>query len=124
MPATVKGGFFEVNGVATLNTIETTSAPRRRVAQVMSDKGMRALRRAARTLNGVVAGSVATETQTRVRADEDMSGKRVIETETLIGRATTAADVTDITADLWTMTTKTYNPTPPANLDGNPLGTR
>lgn len=124
MPATVKGGFFEQNGVGILNTIETTSPLRRNVAQLMARKSMRALRRAARTLNGVVAGSVATETQTRVDSAVELSGKRTIETETLISRATTGADVIDITADLFTMSTKTYNPTPPANLDGNPLGTR
>ena len=124
MPATVLGGFFPANGVSTLSTIETTSAPRRRISQLFSDKGMRALRRTLRTLNGVVAGSVATETQTRIKADEDLSGKRTVETETLISRATTAADVTDITADLLTLSTKTYTASPVANLDGNPLGTR
>lgn len=126
MPATVLGGFFPANGVATLNSIETTSSPRRRVAQYMSDKGMRALRAEAKALDGVAPGANATATNARVDGSTaELGGKRVIETETLVNRATTAADVTAINNNLYSLTTRTsFGATPPANLDGNPLGTR
>ncbi len=124
MSATVLGGLFPANGVSTLTTIHTTDAAKRWISQMLARKGMRATRRVARTLNGVVAGSTATETLSRVDSAVEMGGKRTIETETLINRATVAGDVTDITADFYTLSTKTYNGSPVANGDGNPLGTR
>lgn len=124
MSAAVKGGLFPENGVNTLATAHTTSSNRRAVSQLMGRKGMRALREAAVTLNGVVAGSAALATNARVEANEELGGARTIETENLINRVTVAGDVTDITADLYTQSSKTYDPTPVANLDGNPLGTR
>lgn len=125
MPATIKGGLFETNGVLTLNTIETTSSPRRRVAQYLGDKSTRGLRAVAKALNGAAAGGAALATNARVRADEDMSGKRVVETENLVNRVTVAGDITIINNNLFALTTRTtFGSTPVANLDGNPLGTR
>jgi hypothetical protein len=125
MPATVLGGFFPTNGVSTLSTAHNTARTRRVISQMLSKKGNLFYRRVGRTLNGVVPGSTATETRARVNAAEDLSGKRVIETETMVNRATTAGDVTDITADFYTLSTKTtFGSSPVANLDGNPLGTR
>ena len=125
MPATVKGGFWPENGVATLNTAHTTGPHRRRIQQQFSKKGNRYWRELATTLNGVAAGAAASETQTRIAASAELGGVRAIETETLLSRVTVAQDVTDLNADFFSpLMNKTYDSTPPANLDGNPLGTR
>lgn len=121
--ATIKGGLFEQYG-STLSQISTTSAPRRRASQVLADKGMLDLRARMVALDGVVAGSNATKTVARVGATEDLSGVRPIEVETLINRNTTAADVTEINKMLSLTSKTTFGASPPANLDGNPLGTR
>lgn len=125
MPATVLGGLFPNNGVSTLTTIETTSSPRRRVAQYLGDKSTRGLRAIAKALNGAAAGGAALATNARVDSNQDLSGKRLIETETLVNRVTVAGDVTILNNNLFALTTRTtFGATPPANLDGNPLGTR
>ena len=81
--ATVKGGFWETNagGVLTLNNPGYSSA-RRRAAMAFAK--MRAFRELATTLNGVIAGSAASATQKRVQAAEELGGRRIIETETLV----------------------------------------
>lgn len=125
MPATVLGGLFPNNGVSTLTTIETTSSPRRRVAQYLGDKSTRGLRAIAKALNGAAAGGAALATNARVDSNQDLSGKRLIETETLVNRVTVAGDVTILNNNLFALTTRTtFGATPPVNLDGNPLGTR
>lgn len=124
MPATVKGGFWEFNGVFSLDTAHTTSPMRRRISLYLGRKQQLALRETMRALNGVAPGGLANKTYSRVIASEELGGVRPIETEVLINRVTTTADRNDITADLLTLATKGYNPFPPPNLDGNPLGTR
>lgn len=124
MSATVKGGLFETAGLATLSTIHTTSALKRMASWALGRKQTYGLREIMETLNGAAAGSAASKTLTRIEANSELGGLRVIETETLVSANTTAADVTDINADILSLSSKTYDPTPPANLDGNPLGTR
>lgn len=121
MAATVLGGLF---GGETFATIHTTSSLRKRASLALGRKSQLALRQVMRALDGVAAGANATKNYTRVDANQEMGGKRTIETQVLINRATTAADVTDINADILSLASKTYNNSPPANLDGNPLGTR
>jgi hypothetical protein len=122
--ATVKGGFFEQYG-STLSQIHGIGSARRRAAQALATKGLLDLRARMSALDGVVPGSAATKTYTRVVAAEELGGVRAIETQTLINRNTTAADVTMIEADINTYRTRnTFGANPPANLDGNPLGTR
>jgi hypothetical protein len=122
--ATVKGGLFEQYGT-TLTQVQGTGPARRRVAQALSQKGQLALREIAETLDGVVAGSTASKTYSRVEANEEQGGVRVIETQSLVNRATTANDVTEINSDLLSLSSRTtFGSSPPANLDGNPLGTR
>jgi len=82
------------------------------------------LRRLLFVLDGAVAGTTATKNLARVEANSELGGKRVIENEVIINRASTAADVTATKADLLTFTTRTYDDTPVANGDLNPLGTR
>lgn len=124
MPATVKGGFWPENGVSTLTTIHTTSSLRRLISQAFSKKSMFGAREIAETLNGAAVGAAALKQLTRVASAEELGGVRAIETETFVNRNTTAADRDDINADMLSLSTKTYDPTPVPNLDGNPLGTR
>lgn len=123
--ATVKGGLYESAGLTTLTQQNSQGALRRKIAQHLDGKGLLDLRARMTALDGVAAGANAAKTLTRVQAAEDLSGTRVIETETLINRITTAADVTEIEGTINNFTSKTtFGASPPANLDGNPLGTR
>jgi len=124
MPATVKGGFWEQNGVPTLTTAHTTSALRKIVSQAMGRDQMYPLRQVAYMLTGNVVGGIASKSLTRVAASEELGGQRPIEAETLVNRATVGTDITTIRENLFSLSSKTYNPNPPPNLDGNPLGTR
>lgn len=95
--AAVKGGGADVWGA--IITLQRGVSPIARYLARLSDrKELRRDRRLEVTLLGVVAGSTATETLKRIQhlVGGDYSGKRVIETENLINRATTAQDVTDI----------------------------
>lgn len=122
--ATVKGGLFPEVGVTSLTSVQGSGSGLRRIQQQFTDKGLREMRRRALTLDGVVAGTTATEAPKRIEANVELGGKRVIETETLIGRATTAADITELNADLYASLTSKTTMASPANKDGNPLGTR
>lgn len=123
--ATVLGGFFEQNGVSTLTNMTTRGAPRRKAAQALDGKGTFDIRARMTALDGVAPGATALKTNTVVEANVELGGLRAITTETLINRATTAGDVTNIEATINTLSTKTtFGASPPANLDGNPLGTR
>jgi len=124
MPATVKGGMFEANGVAVLSTIHTTSALRKVAAKALGRDQMYGLRAIMYALTGNVVGGIASKSLTRVAATEELGGVRPIEVETIINRATVGNDITEIREDILSLSSKTYNPNPPANLDGNPLGTR
>lgn len=123
--ATVKGGLFETNGVLSLASMSGESGARRLIREIMGDRSMLPVRELFRALTGAVAGTVATKTITRVQASSELGGKRAIETQTLVNRATTAADVTEFKDNFLAMTGKTtYGSSPVANKDGNPLGTR
>lgn len=122
--ATVKGGFWPEAGVSSLTQVQGTNAARRRISQQFQDDGLRELRRRMYTLNGVVAGTTATETKGRIAASAELGGKRTVETVTLIGRATTAGDISEIAADILSTLTSRTTMASPANKDGNPLGTR
>lgn len=122
--ATVLGGFF-AQFSPSYTQIQGTGPARRRAASALAQKGLLDLRARMTALDGVAPGALATKNYTRVAAVEDLSGVRAIETQVLINRVTTAADVTEIEADINTLRTKTtFGASPPANLDGNPLGTR
>lgn len=121
--AAVKGGLFAQYS-STLSQVQGTGPLRRMAAILLGKKQLRALREKMTTLNGATAGSTALATNARVEANAELGGRRTIETETLINAATVAGDVTEIDADINTLSSKTYDPTPVANLDGNPLGTR
>lgn len=122
--ATVKGGLFDQYGT-TLSSIDGRHSNRREIAQLLGTRAEMVTRALMTALNGVAPGANATKTISRIKADEDLSGKRTIETQTLINRNTVAGDVTQIVADILSYTTKTsFGASPVANKDGNPLGTR
>ena len=118
--ATVKGGFWPTNGVSSLSSMSGKGF-RRRVAQWMSRKGEYAEREILRTLDGAAPGTTATKTLTRVEANVELGGKRTVEVETLVNRATTAADVTETKADLLSLSARTTKAAQ-VNLNRSPLG--
>lgn len=123
--ATVLGGFWPTNGVSSLSQIQGKGWARRAAAQALANKGTFAVRHTARTLDGVVAGSTSTKTYARVVASAELGGVRATEVTNLINRATVAGDVTEINADILSLTTRTtLGASPPTNKDGNPLGYR
>jgi hypothetical protein len=90
-----------------------------------SVKGQLANRAIMVALMGAAPGATATKNYARVAPSPELGGARAIETQVLVNRVTTAADVTEMVTDYLTMTTRTsFGATPPPNLDRNPLGTR
>ena len=76
-------------------------------------------------LNGVAPGATALKVIGRIQPTVELGGVRPIANDTIINRATTAADVTEILTDVLSyVTLNSFGATPPANLDRNPLGTR
>jgi hypothetical protein len=122
---TVKGGFWEANGVGSLQSVSGEDGQRRDIRQKFDSKGLLGMREIIFVLVGAAPGATATKNFTRVAASIELGGLRPIETEVLVNRATTAADVAEIQQEFLRMTTKTsFGANPPANLDRNPLGTR
>lgn len=120
--ATVKGGFWAQYGVTLTSTQARQDRP---VQQALGRRGMMALRALMASLNGVAPGGAAAKTLGRIQASSELGGKRTIETNTIINRVSAAADVTEIAAHIVAFSTKTtFGASPPANKDGNPLGTR
>ena len=123
--ATVKGGLFgDGYALSTLTQVSTTDAGKRTASQALASKGQRSLRERMETLNGAAAGGAALKVNKRIAASAELGGVRAIESENLVNRNTTAGDITEINEDVLALSTKTYDPTPVANGDGNPLGTR
>lgn len=124
--ATVLGGFWPQNGVNSLASMSGEGIGRNIVAQALGiERGQLAQRAIMVALMGVAPGATATKTIGRVVAAVELGGLRPTEVQTLVNRATTAADVTEMTTDYLTLTTRTtFGASPPANLDRNPLGTR
>lgn len=78
--------------------IRPASSLRKVVARIFEQKEMRKDRALMSALLGAVAGGTATAQIKRVAHDlTELGGKRTIETQTLVNRATTAADDTDLT---------------------------
>jgi hypothetical protein len=83
---------------------------------------LRRLRELMLTLNGEAAGGAALSQYSRVEAanSDNIAGVRTIETVSLVDRATVAADETEIDANV--LDYSLHNASPPADLNGNPLG--
>lgn len=122
--AAVSGGFWSQYS-PNYTQIQGTGPARRRVAAALAQKGLVDLRARMTALDGVAPGALAARFYTRVEANVELGGVRAIETQVMINRVTTAADVTEIEYDINTFRGKTsFGSIPTANLDGNPLGTR
>lgn len=124
--ATVLGGLFHASaGLTTLTQISGVGIQRRVAARALGRQSMMDLRARMTALDGVAAGALASKSLGRVQANVELGGVRTIESNVLINRVTTAADVTVIEHDINTLSVNTtFGASPPANLDGNPLGTR
>lgn len=121
--ATLAGGFFEQYGSTLSGIFVGGGANRRRAAQALHAKGLKAYRELMLTLDGATAGSAAAASQGRIANSTELGGKRTIETETFIDANSAAGDIVRIDADISAFSS-TIGASPPANLDGNPLGTR
>ena len=90
-----------------------------RIAKLFAREGARADAELLTTLNGAAAGGTAAETRTRVtavQADTNLllGGRRIMETQTVVNRATTAADETRFDGVM----TPSYAPTYPVDRGG------
>lgn len=123
--ATVLGGFWAQNNVPTLTDISAWGSGRKEVAFRLSRRSQEVIAAKALALDGVAAGANVSVNHVQIQPAVELSGARTVETVSLINRATTAADVTEINTDLLSYRSRTsFGNSPPANLDGNPLGTR
>jgi len=123
--ATVKGGLYETNNASPLVSMSGEDGQRRLIRDQLGAKGLMSLRAIMDALTGAAPGATATKNYTVVGAREELGGQRPIDTQVLVNRVTTAADVTEIKSEILSYATKnTFGANPPANLDRNPLGTR
>ena len=87
--------------------VNTNSTYRRQIARIFHQKMNQKDRELIRTLLGAVAGTTATKQYKRIVASQtENGGKRLTETVTLVNRATTAADTTDLKAKLFAFTSR------------------
>ena len=127
--AVVKGGLH-ANYSGFLNSIDATGgtsiidSSTRRVAQALDNKGGYVLRELIDTLLGVAPGQVAQAMYPEIAPAEDMGGVRAINNTSLINRATTALDVTQIKQAITVLDSLTHTVNQATNYDRNPLGTR
>lgn len=124
--ATVKGGLFETAGVAVLTQTASVRFFRRDISQLLGSRSGQKLRALMKALNGVVPGSTAQQTYGMIEANEEQGGKRTVVVTDIVNRVTDSADVTAINDEvLNSLASRTsFGSNPPANKDGNPLGTR
>lgn len=123
--ATVKGGFWESNGVGSLASMSGENGLRSEIEAVFNTQSLHAIRQVLITLMTGGLGQNATKTRTRIAPTVELGGLRPIETINLINRTTVAADQAEIVSDFLQQSQRsTFGANPPANLDRNPLGTR
>lgn len=123
--ANVKGGLFgDSAGLLTLAQISGRSSARRKVAQELESHAEYPIRQILATLIGAAPGATATKTISQIDGSTaELGGKRTINSVSVINRATTAADATEVIADFTTLQSRTsFGANPPANKDGSPLG--
>ena len=104
---TIRSDFWSDSWTA----IQDQQSFRRIIARMFNLKQNRKDRALISTLLGAAAGDTATSTRKRVtHSTTELGGKRTIETETLVNRATTAGDDTALTADylVYTSQPSTY----------------
>lgn len=119
------GLYNHIHGVS-YSLLGAKSNLQRRISRAFEKRGAKVLGELAITLDGVVAGSTAAVSYNRIsNPDADptnefpYSGKRTIESVSLVNRATTAGDVTTLNA----MFDDKFTPTSyPASKDGRKPG--
>lgn len=119
-PVVLGGSLFTDSGAMTTLGI---SPLHRRAAFELSRRGGLGFRELMLTLNGAAAGAAASVTRKRVEAltdPADYGGIASIETETIIGRNTAAADKTRIDSEV--LAYSRHNSSFPYNGDRNPRG--
>jgi len=121
---TVRGGFWETNGVSTLTLHDGPDASGQSIrAPALWIRLEQQLRQIMRALNGVAPGALASFSYPWVEANVELGGARNVVSNTLINRVTTAADVTFLSTFLLGFGGLKSAVNVP-NGDGNPLGTR
>ena len=119
MTTTVKSGFWS----NTYSFNKGRSPNERRIARLLNKHGQHVVRELATTLNGATAGSTALKQRARKQAVAgQQGGAQTIETQDLVNRATTAADLANLNTYLFTYPNYANDATIPSNGDGNPRG--
>ena|SRR5215471_16741875 len=121
----VKGGLHAGYG-PTLGTVEAynNSMDHKRAAQALAHKGQFQFRGIVDSLVNSGVGGTASVNYSEIAASSELGGARPIVTTSLINRATTANDVSDVRETLTSLASDTFVPNPVYNGDRNPLGTR
>lgn len=128
--ATVLGGFWPAQGIGTLTQINGENSGRKIVRHNLGEQGLMKMRALMTALNGVAPGAVASKSIGRTgpvnaSVNDELGGVRPVFQFSIVNRATTAGDVTEILQDFLSFVTlNTFGANPPPNLDRNPLGTR
>jgi hypothetical protein len=128
--AIVLGGLWPTAyGTNAFSTISGVTSFKRKFKQGLGGRGGyanvvdRSIMRSLQSAGAV--GTLATNNRFAVGPSEDLSGLRPIVSYPFVNRNTTAADQTEYRTEWFAqMYQRTWRPTPVANLDRNPLGTR
>lgn len=123
--ASVKGGLH-ANYSASLGSIQPYNASdnHRIAAQALDGRRNMEFRAIVDSLVASGVGGTAAATYGEIEPNVEMGGRRTILSTSIINRATTASDISDVRETLTSLSSDTHVPSPPANLDRNPLGTR
>ena len=93
-------------------------------AQSLAHKGDFEARALLNQLIGAAAGGTAIALYGEIQPSTELGGARPVANATIINRATTAADVSDLKNELGALSANTFVGSPVYNGDRNPLGTR
>jgi len=123
--ADVKGGLH-ANYAPTLSSADRYNLAKdhKIAAQNLAHKRNFEFRAITDSLVASGVGGTAALTYAEIEPKEDMSGRRNVVNTTIINRATTANDISDVRETLTSHSSDTYTPNPVYNGDRNPLGTR
>jgi hypothetical protein len=123
--AVVKGGLFAQysSGLGSID-LYNASKDHRRLAQELSHKKNLEYRAIIDALINGPIGTTAVASFPEISASQELGGLRPVTLVPIINRATTNGDKADIQETLTSLSSDTYNPSPPFNGDRNPLGTR
>ena len=123
--ADVKGGLHAGYG-AVLASVEAWNKlmDHRFTAQSLAHKGDFEARALLNALIGAAAGGTATANYGEIQPSAELGGVRAVANLSIINRATTSQDVSDLKNEITALSANTYTSSPVFNGDRNPLGTR